>query len=86
VRVICVGDLAASLVTETLPLTDPVVVGAKVTVKVVLCPAVKLNGVVSPLVVKPTPVTISCEILTLELPGLVRVTDLLLLLPMFTFP
>ncbi len=85
-RAISVGEFVALLATDTLPLTAPAAVGAKFTLNVVLCPAVKLSGAVSPLAVKPAPETLSCEMLTLELPVLVRVTVLLLVLPRFTFP
>ena len=84
-RAICADEFAALLVTDKLPLTEPVALGAKFTVNVVLCPAPKLNGV-RPLVVKPAPVTVSPETFTLELPVLVNVTVWLLLLPTFTFP
>jgi hypothetical protein len=42
-------------VTVTLPVTLAVDVGAKVTVKVALCPAVSVTGAVIPLRVKPVP-------------------------------
>ena len=86
VRAICVGEFVALLATDTLPLAVPVVLGAKFTLKVVLCPAVRLTGSVRPLAVKPVPETPSCEMLRLELPVLLSVTVLLLLLPTFTFP
>jgi len=76
----------ALLASDTLPLTDPATVGANFTLNVVLCPAVKLSGGVSPLAVKPTPETVSWEMFAVEFPELVRVTVLLLLLPRFTFP
>src|SRR6266404_3110814 len=84
-RAICAGEFAALLLTNKLPLTEPVAVGAKFTLNVVLCPAPKLSGV-NPLIVKPAPVTLSLETFTLVLPVLVNVTVWLLLLPTFTFP
>ena len=84
-RVIWADEFVALLATDRLPVTEPVAVGAKFTLNVVLCPAPKLSGV-NPLVVKPAPVTLSPETFTLVLPVLVNVTVWLLLLPTFTFP
>jgi len=42
-------------VTVTLPVTDPDIVGANLTVKVLLCPALKVKGAVIPLRVKSEP-------------------------------
>jgi hypothetical protein len=58
----------------TVPLAAPVDCGAKPTVKVVLCDALRVNGVVRPLRVNPVPLMLACEMLTLEPPVLVRVT------------
>jgi hypothetical protein len=80
------GEFVALLVTDTPPLSVPATVGAKCTLNVALCPAVKLSGVVSPLAVKPLPETASCEMLTLALPVFVSVTGWLLLLPTCTPP
>jgi hypothetical protein len=44
-------------VTVTLPLALPADSGAKVTLKVALCPAVSVAGVEIPLTVKPVPLT-----------------------------
>jgi hypothetical protein len=85
VRPICAGEFVALLLTNTLPLTDPVAVGAKFTPNAVLCPAPKLNGV-KPLMVKPAPVTLPPETVTLAFPVLVSVTVWLLLVLTFTFP
>jgi len=82
---IVAGEFAALLFTNTLPVTEPVAVGAKFTLNVVLCPAPKLSGV-NPLIVKPAPETLSEETFTLVLPVLLNVTVWLLLLPTFTFP
>jgi hypothetical protein len=85
VRAICVGEFVALLATNALPLTDPVVVGAKFTLNVVLCPAPKLIDV-KPLIAKPPPLTLPPETLTLVLPVLDNLTVWLLLLPTVTFP
>ena len=68
-------------VMATLPLAAPLVVGAKVTVNDVLWPAFKVSGRESPLTVYPLPFAAPAEIVTLEPPELVRVSDKLVLLP-----
>jgi hypothetical protein len=83
---IVVGELGVLLTRETLPVADPATVGAKLTLNVVLCPAANVNGGIRPLVLKPAPETLICEMLTLELPVLVSVAVWLLLPPTFTFP
>jgi hypothetical protein len=62
-------------VTVTVPLALVAVSGAKVTVKVAVCPAATVTGGVIPLSVKPVPVTPTREIITLDPPVLVRVSD-----------
>ena len=70
-----VGGIQELLVViETLPVTLPVAVGAKMALKVVLWPAARVSGKESPLMLKPVPVTLSCVIFKLESPVLVRVT------------
>jgi len=68
------GELVAVLTTETLPEALPVTVGAKVAVKLVLWPAVRVRGSERPLMLNPVPVTVACETVTLPVPLLVRVT------------
>ncbi len=80
------GELVAVLTTETLPEVLPVMVGAKVAVKLVLWPEVSVRGSESPLMLNPLPVTVACETVTLPVPLLVRVTVPLLLLLTVTFP
>ena len=46
-------------VTVTVPLALPVVVGANVTLKLVLCPDVRVTGVETPLRVKPVPLIVT---------------------------
>src|SRR3989449_10701390 len=82
-----VGELVALLTSEILPMALPAVVDAKTTLKLAVCPAAKVSGAVRPLALKPLPETLICEMLTLELPELVRVTVCgALLLPTVTFP
>lgn len=73
--------LEASLPIARLPLTVPPLVGAKVTLNVVLCPAIRVMGRLSPSRVNADPVILACETVTLELPELVSVPDKLALLP-----
>lgn len=46
----------------------------------------RLTGRVGPLTVKPAPLGVACEIVTLDPPVLVTVSDVLLLLPTCTLP
>ncbi len=67
--------LEAFEVTVTLPLADPVVVGANLTVKVALCPAVNVKEELMPLKLKPVPLICTFETETLDPPVLVIVPD-----------
>lgn len=62
-------------VTVTEPLALVAVSGEKVTVKVAVCPAATVAGVVIPLRLKPVPLTATCEIVTLVPPVLVKVSE-----------
>ncbi len=73
--------MVALLTIETLPVTVPTAVGAKVTLRSALFPAVKVRGRDSPLMLKPVPVTVACEMVTVAVPVLVRITGNVLLLP-----
>jgi hypothetical protein len=73
-------------VTTMLPVALAADVGVNVTVKVALCPAVSVTGVVMPLKSNPVPLTATREIVTLEPPVLVTVSDKDLLLPTITLP
>src|SRR5205807_633615 len=68
------GELGALLMRETLPDTLPVAVGANCTLKVLDCPAARVSGKVSPLMLKPAPVKLPCAMVKLALPELVKVT------------
>jgi hypothetical protein len=67
--------LEALEVTVTVPLALAADVGVKVTLKVVLCPAVRVTGAVMPLSVNPVPLIATCEMVTLVPPVLVTVSD-----------
>jgi len=65
----------------TLPLAAPLAVGLKSTVKDVLWPAVNVTGRVSPLKLNPVPLAAAAEIVRLDPPVLLSVSDKLALLP-----
>jgi len=65
----------------TLPLAAPAVVGANFTENEVLCPAVKVTGRVSPLKLKPVPLALAAEIVRVDPPELVSVSERVVLLP-----
>jgi len=81
-----VGELRALLLIETLPDALPGAVGANCALKVLDCPGARANGKVKPLMAKPAPVTLPCEILKLAVPELVKVTAWALAVPTGTFP
>ena len=58
----------------TFPLTGPLAVGLKTTVKDVLWPAVKVKGRVRPLRLNPAPLALAAEIVRLVPPVLVKVS------------
>ena len=62
------GELVAVLTIERLPGKLPALSGANTTVKLVLCPALKLIGSATPVTPYAVPDTVTCETLTLEFP------------------
>ena len=75
------AELDAFEVIARLPLAVPPDVGVKVTPKLTLWPTLKVAGKVKPLAVKPEPVTLAAEIVTLAPPELVRVSVIVWELP-----
>jgi hypothetical protein len=75
----------ALLVRAMEPLALPLAVGANLTWNVTLCPAPIVAGRDKPLMLKPTPLTVALEIVTLAVLA-VRVTFCELLLPTVTDP
>jgi hypothetical protein len=69
-----------------LPLTEPLAAGLKVTVNDVLCPAFNVKGKARPLKLYPDPLALAVEIVRLDPPVLVSVSDKLELLPICTLP
>jgi hypothetical protein len=76
----------ASDVIVRLPAALPADCGAKVSVKLVPWPPARVTGSVSPLKLKPVPLAVACEIVTLAPPVLVRVAACCWLLPTATLP
>jgi len=56
------------------PLVLPATFGVKRTLKVTLCPLLRLKGRLKPLKLKPVPVIVACEIVTVEFPEFVNVS------------
>jgi hypothetical protein len=83
---IVIGELGALLTTEILPAALPEPVGVNFAVTLADCPAVSVNGVVTPETLKPLPVALTWETVTLAVPLFVRVIVCELLLPTFTLP
>jgi hypothetical protein len=73
-------------VRPTLPLAAPLATGENVTVNDVLCPAVNVKGNANPLKLKPVPLTAPAEMVRLDPPVLVSVSDKFALLPTCTLP
>lgn len=81
-----VGEFVALLRTERLPVTLPAVVGLKVTLKLVFCPAANVNGRAGPVKLKPVPVPAAWDSVTLKLPVFVITTGRVLLVFTVTSP
>ena len=64
------GELGALLTTEMLPVALPVEVGANCTLKLLDCPAPSEIGNAAPDVLKPVPVALNCEIVSVPVPVL----------------
>jgi hypothetical protein len=66
------GEFGALLTNETLPLTAPALAGENATLKLELCPGVKVRGRVRPLMTKLCPETVACEMDRFALPEFVN--------------
>ena len=67
--------MEASEVNEIVPVTEPAAVGANVVPKVKLCPAIRVKGTFSPLILNPLPLTFACDTVIVVPPVFVRVSD-----------
>jgi hypothetical protein len=85
-RAIFSGEFDAFETTAKVPLAAPAPVGAKVAVKVTLCPPLSVIGKLNPLMENPAPLTLACEMVTDDPPVLVTVSDRFVLLPTCTLP
>lgn len=81
-----VGELCALLFIETVPDALPGAVGANCALKVLDCPGARETGKLNPLMPKPAPLTLPCEIFKLAVPEFVKVTVWALADPTITFP
>jgi hypothetical protein len=80
------GEPGALLTIEMLPLAAPADVGANFAVSVVLSPAPNVCGVVIPLILKPAPEAVACDMVMLAVPEFVNVIVCEPLLPTPTEP
>jgi len=80
------GELAALLTTVMLPVRLPVAMGANATLKEVDWPAARLKGSAIPVVLKPAPLSVICEMETLEFPVFESVTLCVALVPVVRLP
>ena len=67
--------LVALLAMAMLPVALPAAAGAKVAVKVALCPLLIVAGRVGPVKLNPLPLADACDMVTLEVPLFVTTTD-----------
>jgi hypothetical protein len=79
------GEFGALLISDTDPVACPGAFGANTTLNVAYFPAAKVAGVVSPVMLKPVPVTVALEIVASAVPLLSTVIVCELLEPVATF-
>jgi len=84
--VIFSGELDAFDTRDRLPLAAAALAGVKVAVKVTLWLAVSVRGKLNPLIEKPDPLKFACEMVTVDPPVLVTVSDRFVLFPTCTLP
>ena len=83
---IVTGEFVALLATFTVPLMLPDVFGANVTSTIAFCPGAIVDPLVPPLAVKPAPLIVTPENVTLELPVFFSATAKVFELPTFSVP
>jgi len=86
VNAIVNGEFGPLLTIEMLPLAAPADVGANCALNVLLRPAPNVSGVPNPLMLRPGPDAVACEIVTLAVPEFVNVIVWLPVLPTATDP
>jgi len=67
--------MGVELTKERLPLTLPLDCGAKITLKLALCPAARVSGRAGPLRLNPDTVTVAWETVRFDPPELPRTND-----------
>jgi hypothetical protein len=80
------GEFGALLTSVRAPVVLLAEAGVKLTVKTAELPGTSVRGKVTPLNAKPVPLTVACVMLRLALPGLLTVTDWVLVMPTVTLP
>src|ERR1700730_3709189 len=85
-RAMAAGECCALLLTVSAPECVPVAEGANVARTVVDCVGLRTSPAAAPLALNPAPATATLEIVTLEVPALVRVIVCSLLLDTLTLP
>jgi len=80
------GEPGALLAIETLPVKLLAEAGAKLAVKEVVCPGLRVAGTDKPAMLKPAPEALAPEIVTLAVPELLSVMVCAPVLPTSTFP
>ena len=83
---IAVGELGALLTSDTEPVTLPAAVGVNAALNVALAPAAIVCGTLRPVMLKPVPVTVACEIVALAVPVFFKVIVCEALFPVMTLP
>jgi len=78
------GELVALLATVTLPFTLAALAGVKLTLRLAVCPGVRICPVDTPLAANPAPAMETFDTVTFEFPAFVNVTPKLRLLPTLT--
>src|SRR5713226_7428130 len=80
------GEPGALLTSDTEPVTLPAAVGVNPALNVVLAPAAIVCGTLRPVMLKPVPVTVACEIVALAVPVFFKVIVCEALFPVMTLP
>jgi hypothetical protein len=83
---VAVGFVVALLVIRIAPVAAPAVVGSNVTCSVAVCPGCSVTGAVTPVMVKPVPVSVAALIVSAVVPVEVSVTVWLVDVLRFTSP